>query len=133
MLDIGTGTGLLALGAAAFGCKKILALDFNLLAVKTTLNNVRLNCFENRILAIQARAEDFISVPADLVVANIHYDVMKDIIKEKEFFGKKWFILSGLLKSETEKIMTELTEKPVEIVEQSCSDGVWNTIFGKRL
>lgn len=133
MLDIGTGTGLLALGAAAFGCKKILALDFNLLAVKTTLNNIRLNCFEDRILAIQANAEDFISVPTDLVVANIHYDVMKDIITEKEFLEKRWFILSGLLKSETEKIITELMGKPVEIIEQSSSDGVWNTIFGKSL
>ncbi len=131
VIDIGTGTGLLSLGAAALGCERILALDFNLLAVKTALNNVRLNSFEDKIIPIQARAEDFISIPADLVIANIHYDIMKDILKDKKFLDKKYFILSGLLNSETEKIFTELKKKPVEIIAHSCPDGVWNTIFGK--
>ncbi len=131
VIDMGTGTGLLALGAASLGCEQILALDFNLLAVKTTLNNVRLNSFDKVILPIQARAEDFISLPADLLVANIHYDIMKDIICSKGFLEKKYFILSGLLKSETEKIISVLNKKAVEIIDHSCPDGVWNTIFGK--
>ena len=131
--DIGTGTGLLSLGAAALGCEKILALDFNLLAVKTALNNVRLNAFEDKIITIQARAEDFISIPADLVIANIHYDIMKEILKDKKFLDNKYFILSGLLKSETEKIFSELRKKPVEIIDHSCPDGIWNTIFGMTL
>jgi len=131
VMDIGTGTGLLAMAAAALGCKRIVALDFNLLAVRTTLNNVRLNLFENRILPIQARGQDFIDMPADLVVANIHYDVMKDLIETRGFLEKPWFILSGLLKTETENVIASLAEKPVTIVEHSCPDGVWNTILGK--
>jgi len=131
VLDIGTGTGLLSLAAAALGCKKIIALDFNLLAVRTTLNNVRLNSFENRIIPVQARGQDFIDVPADLVVANIHYDVMKDLVETQGFLDKSWFILSGLLKTETEKILACLEKKPVTIVDHSCPDGVWNTILGK--
>lgn len=131
LLDIGTGTGLLALGAAALGCRQILALDFNLLAVKTTLNNVRLNSFEDIIFPVQARAEDYIAMPADLVVANIHYDVMKDIIEDRGFLEKKWFILSGLLKSEAKKILARLDTMDVTIIECSCPDGVWNTILGQ--
>ncbi len=131
VLDMGTGTGLLALGAASLGCKKILALDFNLLAVKTALNNIRLNSFENVIIPVQAKAEDLTFIPADLVIANIHYDVMKNILCDHHFFKKKWFILSGLLKSETEKIIRFLKKKPVEIIDHSCPDGIWNTILGK--
>jgi ribosomal protein L11 methyltransferase len=51
VLDIGTGTGLLALAGARLGCKPVLACDFNLLAVETTLKNIRLNQLENSVQA----------------------------------------------------------------------------------
>ncbi len=131
VLDIGTGTGLLALGAAALGCERVLALDFNLLAVKTTLNNVRINHLGSKILCIQARAEDYIETPADLLVANIHYDVMKNLITTPGFLVKPWFVLSGLLRSEARKVIDSLEKAGVTILETSCPDGVWTTIFGK--
>lgn len=131
VLDIGTGTGLLSLGAAALGCTRVLALDFNLLAVKTTLNNVRINGFEGIILPIQARGEDFIDVPADLVMANVHYDVMKDLIETPGFVEKQWFILSGLLKSEAAAIVLRLETMPVTLLETVCNDGIWTTLLGR--
>ena len=131
MIDIGTGTGLLALGGAALGCDQVIALDFNLLAVRTTLNNVRINHFEDRILSIQARGEDYIEMAADLVVANIHYDVMKDLITTPGFLAKPWFVLSGLLRSEARKVMDSLRTSGVTILETTCPDGVWTTIFGR--
>lgn len=133
MLDIGTGTGLLALGGAALGCEQVFALDFNLLAVKTTLSNVRINHFENRVLPFQARGEDYIEMPADLVVANIHYDVMKDLISLPGFLAKPWFILSGLLRSEALKVMDSLRMSGVTILETTCPDGVWTTVLGKGI
>jgi len=129
VVDIGTGTGILALGAAALGCERVLALDFNLLAVRTTLNNIKINDFQDKILAIQARGEAFMDVPAELVVANIHYDVMKTLIEAPEFVEKPWLILSGLLKSEADKVCACLEEKPVTLVERICPDGVWNTLL----
>ena len=132
VVDMGTGTGLLAIGAAAMGCRKILALDFNRLAVKTALNNIRLNAFEDSILAIQARAEDYIFQDADLLVANIHYDVMKKLLETRGFYRKKWVILSGLLRSEAEKVVSNIEQQGVIIVDRVCHDGVWNTILGKN-
>lgn len=131
VVDIGTGTGILALGAAALGCERVLALDFNLLAVRTTLKNIRLNDFEDKILAIQAKGEDFMDVSAQLVVANIHYDVMKDLIEAPTFVEKPWLILSGLLRSEADKVCDRLKEKPVTLVERISPDGVWNTLLVK--
>ena len=132
VLDIGTGTGLLSLGAAALGCKQVMACDFNLLAVKTTLNNIRLNRFEDRILAFQARGEEIMGIACDLLVANIHYDVMRHMIESPFLFEKKWFILSGLLNSEAKKVLALLSCKNVHIIERRCLDGIWNTILGKR-
>ena len=135
VLDIGTGTGLLALGAAVLGCTKILACDFNYLAVKTALNNIRLNKLENRILAFQAKGEDIMSISCDLLIANIHYDVMKRLVTNlatsPHLQEKKWLILSGLLHSETKKIMDTLAAKRIHIVERRCIDGVWNTLLVK--
>ncbi len=133
VLDIGTGTGLLSLGAAALGCHRVMACDFNHLAVKTTLNNVRRNGFDRQVLAFQARGEEVISIPCDLLVANIHYAVMRQMIESPALLEKKWFILSGLLNSEAGKVMDRLSQKPVHIVETRCPDGVWNTILGRPL
>jgi len=133
VLDIGTGTGVLSLGAAALGCKQVLACDFNCLAVKTTLNNIQINQFEDHILAFQARGEEIMAIPCDLLVANIHYDVMQHMIESPFLFEKKWFILSGLLNSEAKNVLNSLSRKNVHIVERRCPDGIWNTILGKVL
>ncbi len=131
VLDIGTGTGLLALGAAALGCRRILACDFNLLAVRTALANIRRNNFQNRILAFQARGEEMTAIGSDLLVANIHYDVMRRIIDSPGFSDRKWIILSGLLHSETRKILDLLAARGIHVVERRCPDGVWNTLLAR--
>ena len=106
-------------------------LDFNLLAAKTALNNIRLNDFESQILAVQGRAEDFTDLRADLVIANIHYDVMKNLLDAPGFLENRWFILSGLLRTESGKILEKLSTMPVTLVETVCPDGVWYTILGR--
>jgi ribosomal protein L11 methyltransferase len=131
VLDIGTGTGLLALGTAVLGCTKVLACDFNYLAVKTALNNIRLNKFEDRILAFRARGEDIMSISCDLLIANIHYEVMNRLINSPHLLEKQWLILSGLLNSETKKIMDTLAAKQLHVIERRCPDGIWNTLLMK--
>jgi len=89
VLDLGTGTGLLALAAARLGCRHILAVDFNFLAAKTAKRNAVLNLLEENVLTVQGRAEDFMDYPAELMIANIHYDVMKRLIRSEGFLRKK--------------------------------------------
>ena len=130
-VDLGTGTGMLALAAARIGCGRNLAVDFNFLAAKTAERNVQLNGLADSILVIQGRAEDWIHYPADLLMANIHYDVMKDLIDSHGLYNKKWFILSGLLRSQARDVVHRLTGKPVEILKKWESDGIWHTFLGK--
>jgi len=120
----------LALAAAKLGCEKIVAVDYNYLATRTALGNVALNALEDKILVINGRAEEHTSVATDLLVANIHYDVMKDLIRSEGFLKQKWFILSGLLKSETERILAYLQDRPVLILKRWNQDDIWNTILG---
>lgn len=131
VLDLGTGTGLLALAASRLGCKSILAVDLNFLAAKTATRNVQLNRLEGNVLVVQGRAEDFIDASSDLVIANIHYDVMKHLIHSQGFLSKKWFVLSGLLRSQASDLLIRLSQQPVQIVKKWERDGIWHTFFGK--
>jgi ribosomal protein L11 methyltransferase len=129
-LDLGTGTGLLALAAARMGCLKVLAVDLTLLAAQTAQRNVRLNGLSQRVLVAQGDAEKFMDFRSDLVVSNVHYDVMKKLIVAPGFLKKKCFILSGLMRSEAARIESTLTELPVGVIRRWNQDGIWHTICG---
>ena len=131
VLDLGTGTGILAIGAALLGANKILAVDNNPLAVKTAALNVKLNGFEEHIEVREGLAEDVINFPSDLLIANIHHDIILKLIKEKEFIKKKYFILSGLMRSQARNIKLELSRYPTEIIHEWDNDMVWHTILGR--
>jgi ribosomal protein L11 methyltransferase len=129
-LDLGTGTGLLALAAVRCGCSRCLAVDLNELAARTAAANVRLNRMQDRILVIQGRAETLIDTPVDLLIANIHYEIMRQLIRARGFLRKRWFILSGLMRSEAKAVRDFLNTVPVRILQEWSGDGVWHTLLG---
>lgn len=130
-LDVGTGTGLLALAAARAGCGRVLAFDLNLLAVRTTRRNILLNGLEDRVLAFQGNACELSDLAADLMIANIHYEVMVRLLGSGALENKRWVILSGLLRSQSAEVRRLLSQGPVEIVEHREYDGVWHTYLGR--
>ncbi len=85
VIDLGTGTGLLALAVCSLGAEQVIAVDYNYLAAKTTGNNINLNGMNRNIISVQGDARDFVKYDSDLIIANIHYDIMKDLIISKEF------------------------------------------------
>lgn len=130
VLDLGTGTGLLALAATQCGCRFCLAVDLNALAAQTARRNVRLNQWEDRVLIVRGFAENFIDIPVDLLIANIHYDIMRQLIRSPGFLRKRYFILSGLMRSEALAVRDFLYTLPVKILRQWSGDGIWHTFLG---
>jgi ribosomal protein L11 methyltransferase len=131
-IDLGTGTGILAIAAARLGCPLTLAVDMNRLAAKTAQMNIRLNQLQPSVLAVQGSADDFIHIRTDLLIANIHYDVMKRLVCSSGFLEKNMFILSGLLRSEAADIENRLMQLPVSILNKWVRDGIWFTYWGIR-
>jgi ribosomal protein L11 methyltransferase len=131
VLDLGTGTGILAIGAALLGAERILAVDSNPLAVRTALLNVRLNGLEKKVKVREALAEGSIDHDFDLLVANIHYDIILKLIKAEGFLKKKCFILSGLMRSQVRDILFQLSKYPIEIVHEWSHNMTWHTILGR--
>lgn len=131
VLDLGTGTGLLALAAARLGCGGVIAADLNMLAARTAHRNVNLNHLQDRVISVQGRAEDMIAFPADLLIANIHYDVMRQLVNDQGFLTKKSFILSGLLRSEARHIAEILKKQQAQIIKQWTHESIWYTFYGR--
>jgi ribosomal protein L11 methyltransferase len=130
VIDLGSGSGVLALAATALGSRSTLAVDNNLLAVRTAARNFRMNGMANRILAVQGRAEAFIEHPADLLLANIHFDVMRRLVNSAGFLQKKWFILSGLMRSQAGTIAEQLVRVGSIIRQQWIGEDLWHTFLG---
>jgi ribosomal protein L11 methyltransferase len=131
VLDLGTGTGLLALATARMGSRLNLAVDLNLLAAKTAENNVRLNHLDRQIAVVQGDAVTFVDCPSDLLIANIHYDVIKRLIPTKGFAAQKRFILSGLLRGDAKQVRIELERLPARILKSWTHNGIWHTFYGE--
>jgi ribosomal protein L11 methyltransferase len=130
VIDLGTGTGLLALAAVRCGAQRCVAVDLNRLAVETALGNVRRNKMVDRIVVVQGDAKNFIDLSWDLMISNIHYDVMRHIVAAPGFRVTKQFILSGLLRSQARLIENRLLQGGAKILQKWERDGVWFTFHG---
>ena len=131
MLDLGAGTGILSIAGALLGCRRVLAVEYTFLAARTARRNVVYNRLENRILTVNGKAEDFGAVDADLLVANIGYGVIKNLISDGLLRKHQTFILSGLLESEAEKVVSMCRENGLSINREWGSvKGGWKTVMG---
>lgn len=106
LLDVGTGSGILAIGAAALGCYQVVANDIDPIACGVARENVVRNSRENQVTVTEEPLEN-IDGTYDLVVANI---LAEENIRLKAALLQRlqsggWLILSGILK-EKETLVT---------------------------
>ncbi len=128
-LDLGTGTGILALASAALGCRRVLAVDLNPLASATAARNVSANAMTHRILVVQGRAEALIDCPAELLVANLHYAALDKVMAAPGFGKKPQVILSGLLRSEAKAAKERLRQRGFRIDRSWEHEQTWFTLY----
>lgn len=73
VLDIGCGTGILSIIAGELGCKHVIGVDFDPVAVKVAKENIALNNMEDKIEIREGNLLDVIAEDekAEIIVANI--------------------------------------------------------------
>lgn len=105
MLDIGTGSGILAIAGARLGFKVIVGTDIDGVALKNARKNLRINKTKARLTG---KPLSELSGSFDLVVANIRtivlYNLMEDIVAKVKTGGA--LILSGILVEEATDVAT---------------------------
>jgi len=132
VVDIGTGTGILAICSAILGAGEVVAVDLNPLAAKTALKNVDFNNFGNIIKVFEGKAEDYAFDNADLLIANIHFDVIKSMFSVNGFLNKKHFIFSGLMRSQAMEVKDLIAKNGIKILKEWDLEMTWYTILAGR-
>jgi ribosomal protein L11 methyltransferase len=98
VLDLGTGTGLLAIAAAMLGAKQVEAVDNNPLAVAVANKNIRLNACPDRVLA---RECDLLAglpdMRRDLVILNLYKGLLEQLFARPDFWQAGYYLVSGFL------------------------------------
>ena len=135
VLDLGTGTGILALAAARLSCESgttrchITAVDLNPLCVETARRNVELNEMSEEVNVVCGPAEEAVSTASDLLVANLHFAAQETLLKHPDFFRRRWILLSGLLRSEAREVLHRVQAAPVRVIRVWDDDPVWRSLL----
>jgi len=108
VLDIGTGTGILALAAWHLGASRIDAFDIDPVAVACALENAQHNQIE-AINFATATIDDFSRQPVqyDCILANIHKSVILEIIEVivPLLASLGFLIISGILEQQQAEVI----------------------------
>lgn len=99
ILDVGSGTGILAISALKLGASYAVAVDNDGVCFENCLENSELNSVEDRIKIINGTVTDVTDEEFDIVVANIQQNVLIEIAEQitKKVKLNSIVILSGLL------------------------------------
>jgi ribosomal protein L11 methyltransferase len=120
VLDVGTGTGILAILAAKLGATKIHGFDIDAWSVENTLENITLN-HTDFISVSQGTIAEQIVEPYDIVLANINRNILLAEIASYRKFMKKdsVLIVSGFYEKDAEDIVTEAAKHGLVKIKQS--------------
>lgn len=123
-LDVGTGTGILAIAAAKlFPEARIEACDTDEMAVEIARENAEANRVSDQI-EFRAGSIDDSTASADLVCANLTADVIVRMLPTLVSLTCGKLILSGVLETQIEMVQAALSECGISDVEIE-QDGEW--------
>ena len=126
VLDIGTGSGILAIAAAKLGAQRVLALDIDPVAVKVARENVAQNGLTDRVRVEQGDPLSGVAGQYDMAVANILADVIISLAGPVKQHVKPEgvFICSGIIRERAEDVRAALEGAGHTIVDERY-EGAW--------
>ena len=131
-LDLGTGTGILALASRLLGAARCDAWDFDSACVRATRENARLNGIRG---VMPARVDVTEWTPAsqwDLVTANLYSDMLLKVSERIAAAVKPGgrLILSGMLAAQAPKTLTAFRAHGIRFL-RVVKKGKWVTALGE--
>ena len=131
VIDFGCGTGILAIAAAKFGAKSVIAIDNDPQAVLSSKENVAKNKCENTITTIHLIDQENDN-KCDLLIANI---LANPLVELEPLFSdlvhtNGMLLLSGILKEQVDRVVKcySINFSNIEV----ANKGEWFRISGKR-
>lgn len=128
LLDVGTGSGILAMYGAMLGAGQIMALDVDPDALEWAGHNIRLNGLADRI-HLSSQPVEQIQTSFFLICANL---ILKEILRLLPIFKDRteaggWCILSGILMDQMSPLKTAVQEAGLDL-KQVLTENEWITV-----
>ena len=133
VIDVGTGSGILAIGAALFGASRVLAIDIDPDAVRVAAQNVAHNKVGQTVTVQQGDLLKQTDAVCDICVANIISDIiimfsgaLRDHIAENGLF-----ICSGIVRERGPEVREALL-KAGYTIRKEVQRGEWLAFLSER-
>lgn len=130
VLDVGCGSGILALACARFGAKFVHGIDVSSEAVLTARRNVLANCLAERIV-INDQPLDLITASFDLITANLTASVLTRLAPQ--FAGRLnpqgLLIVAGIQGRQAEEITAKICQSGCFSVLKEYASGPWRAVL----
>ncbi len=133
VLDVGTGSGILAIVAGKLGAQEVLGIDIDQVAVEVARENVERNGVKGRV-RIRKGSVGRIQKKFDLVLANVDFKGLKRLRTPllRHLNDKGFLILSGILREEEDKMCRlYLESKAIRLIEVDYK-GEWISLTFKK-
>jgi len=127
VVDLGTGSGILALAARLLGAKRAIGIDNDPLAISTAKQNAR----RNKIDKVQFQEADVrrwkLPRKIDIVVANLYAELLIETLPK--LCHVPYLILSGILRAQEKHVARALKRSKIDILEVRRR-GKWVAMLG---
>lgn len=130
VLDVGTGSGVLAMIAVLAGAEHAFGIDTDAASVRSAEHNARLNGLQSRCTFSTHPASE-VSERYPLVVANIEAPVLLQLSDQLARVTGKTLILAGLLEEREAEITGAFRDRGLAVVERAALDG-WCALVLER-
>ncbi|MDD3411906.1 MAG: 50S ribosomal protein L11 methyltransferase [Eubacteriales bacterium] len=126
VMDVGTGSGILAIAAAKLGAQDVLAIDIDPDAVKVARENVAHNKVDAQVRVVQGDLCKSEAMPCELAVANIVADAICMLAGPltRHLLPHGLLVCSGIIR-EREQDVLDAAKEAGYIVEDRLTQGEW--------
>jgi ribosomal protein L11 methyltransferase len=129
LVDLGTGSGILALAAKRFGAGPVIGIDNDPAAISVAKSNARLNKIRDVSFQFGDVHKWNSLQETDVITANLYSDLLIEILSKPG--GSGWLILSGILRSQQDELVRALKRKRFGIINMKRR-GKWVAILARR-
>ena len=132
LLDVGCGSGILAIAAGLLGASDVLGIEIDPVAVEIGNENVALNKLSNKIRVIYGDLTKGVDYKADIVAANLMADLVKMLSPSVPAHIKEdgIYISSGILAVLADEVGAVIESSGFEIIE-TLVKGEWCAIAAR--
>jgi len=130
LLDVGTGTGILAIAAyKLFPGSRVTGFDLDPEAIEVALENAAINGVADEIEIEVNKLGSFHGQGFDVALANLTADVIIPLASEfpQVLKSQGALIVSGILREQGDDVLETLTDQRFDLIE-SLPDGEWVTM-----